>query len=143
MAKTARSCSPPARSSPSIVCSRSSRSDLGCCWWRSGCEIRFTRRRGDAEMRKAATIIATVRIAIASGTMRGPKLADALFANWLAVTEDASLAIDSPEAWAGVLWRIGAEALRFRLLAANPLPAAAALAGGIADSLFPAGVRQV
>jgi len=84
-----------------------------------------------------------MRIAIASGTMRGRELADVLFADWLAVTEDASLAIDSPEAWAGVLWRIGVETLRLHLLATLPLSASAALEWGIADSLVPAGEDPV
>jgi enoyl-CoA hydratase/carnithine racemase len=75
--------------------------------------------------------------------MHGRELADALFADWLAITADASLGIDSAEAWAGVMWRIGAEAVRLHLLEAEPLSAAAALRWGIADSLVPAGEDPV
>src|SRR5258708_35431189 len=85
-----------------------------------------------------------MRIAIASGTLRGHELADALFSDWLAITEGASLDPDSsPAAWAGILWRIGSEALRFQLLAERPVSAAAALEWGIADSLVPAGEDPV
>jgi enoyl-CoA hydratase/carnithine racemase len=84
-----------------------------------------------------------MRIAVVSGDMRGREVVDALFADWLAVTENASLAIDTAEAWAGVLWRIGAETLRLHLLATHPLSAWAAIEWGIADSLVPAGEDPV
>lgn len=73
-------------------------------------------------------------LAWGSGTLRGNALAAALHCDWLMLREGTRLAIDSPRAWSGAVWRIGRGAFRF-LSWGGPIEAGAALAHGLCDAV--------
>jgi enoyl-CoA hydratase/carnithine racemase len=73
------------------------------------------------------------------GELRGDVLADALFADWLALDDDATLTIDTPRAWAGVVWRIGARAHKLHLTLGRRLTAAEAFQQRLCDEVVAAG----
>ena len=66
---------------------------------------------------------------------------EALFADYLILRDDDTLVIDSPRAWAGVVWRIGSRALL--LLGRERITAAEALGHGLCDEVVPAGSDPV
>ena len=83
-----------------------------------------------------------VVVIVGEGEVRG----DALYADYLILREDATLVIDSPSAWAGVVRRIGRRALLLICAgggAGAPLTAAEALRHGLCDELVPAGSDPV
>ena len=82
-------------------------------------------------------------IAIGAGRLRGHALAAALQCDWLALDADASLDIDTPQAWGGAAWRIGHRALRLHLMSGNRLTAAEAFREGLADAVVPSGEDPV
>jgi hypothetical protein len=53
-------------------------------------------------------------VAFGEGELRGPAAAALLFADYAVLRRDSSLAIDTPEGWAGVVWRAGRRALAAR-----------------------------
>jgi enoyl-CoA hydratase/carnithine racemase len=83
-------------------------------------------------------------VACASGKVAGLPLAAALFSDYLAVEESASLEWGkSSEELAGLAWRIGRRALPLLLRQAFPMPAAVALESGISDEVVAAGTDWV
>jgi enoyl-CoA hydratase/carnithine racemase len=83
-------------------------------------------------------------VALATGTLRGHPLAAALHCDWLAIEENATLLINSPQAWSGVIGRIGARAAYLlHLLDRTTMNAADAVGHGLADALVPFGVDPV
>lgn len=79
-----------------------------------------------------------MNITLITEDIRGAKVAEALSAGYLFVSEKASFLIDSGEAWTAVLRRIGGKALALHLLEVQPIPAAEAVKWGLADALVPA-----
>jgi enoyl-CoA hydratase/carnithine racemase len=71
--------------------------------------------------------------------LAGDALGEALFADWFALADDATLVIDSPHAWAGVVWRIGARAHKLHLLRGTSLSAADAFRERLCDEVVAAG----
>lgn len=51
-------------------------------------------------------------VVIGEGEMRGDALACALHSDYFVMHPDATLVIDTPRAWSGVVWRMGRRALR-------------------------------
>jgi enoyl-CoA hydratase/carnithine racemase len=82
-------------------------------------------------------------IGFAAGTLRGCSAAAALHCDWLTMVDDASLTIDSPQAWSGALGRIGARAYRLYLSGRTTLTATDAMREGLADALVPSGADPV
>ncbi len=82
-------------------------------------------------------------VGFASGKIRGHALAAALHCDWLAIEENATLAVDSPQAWSGAIGRIGARAYRLHLLGRATLKAADVVREGLADALVPSGADPV
>jgi enoyl-CoA hydratase/carnithine racemase len=80
-----------------------------------------------------------MHIHYAASHIRGDALANALFADWFAISENATLTIDSPRAWAGVVWRIGARAHKLHLLRGTSLSAADAFRERLCDEVVAAG----
>jgi hypothetical protein len=78
-----------------------------------------------------------------AGTLRGRSAAAALHCDWLAIEDNATIAIDSPQAWSGAVGRIGAGAYRLYLLGRGALNAEDAVKEGLADALVPAGANPV
>jgi enoyl-CoA hydratase/carnithine racemase len=88
------------------------------------------------EVASVDAIVARHEFALAwgSGALRGNALAAALHCDWLILREGTRLAVDSPRAWSGAVWRIGGGALR--LVASGGLAdAEAALAHGLCDAV--------
>lgn len=54
-------------------------------------------------------------VAFADGEVTGLASAALLFADYAVLHARASLSVDTPEAWAAVVWRLGREALRWHL----------------------------
>jgi enoyl-CoA hydratase/carnithine racemase len=75
----------------------------------------------------------------ATHDLSGDALAAALFADWFALTDGATIVIDSPRAWAGVVWRIGARAHKLHLLRGTSLTAAEAFRERLCDEVVAAG----
>ena len=50
-------------------------------------------------------------VAVGEGELRGDALACALHADFFVLRDDATLVVDTPRAWSGVVWRIGRKAL--------------------------------
>lgn len=71
--------------------------------------------------------------------MRGAAAADLLFSDWAVMKPGTELLIDTPEAMAGAVWRIGGRALA--LLHGRPVPAEEALALGLCDQVTDRGDR--
>ncbi|MCM2316772.1 MAG: hypothetical protein NDJ92_16620 [Thermoanaerobaculia bacterium] len=86
-------------------------------------------------------------VALAGGELGGPGLAAALDADWLAVREGSALRIAfptlEPNVAAALVRRVGVRARRLLLIGERTMPAAAALADGVADSLVPAEVDSL
>ena len=55
-----------------------------------------------------------MKIVIGEGELRGDELADALYADYFVMKPGATLVVDTPRAWAAVVWRIGRRALLLR-----------------------------
>lgn len=70
--------------------------------------------------------------------VRGDRAATLLHCDWAVVAADASISIDTPEAWSGAIWRIGRRALRL-LTTPGAVPAAQGLADGLVDAVVAAG----
>ena len=51
-------------------------------------------------------------IVLGKGELRGDALACALHSDYFVMHPDATLVIDTPRAWSGVVWRMGRRALR-------------------------------
>ena len=77
-------------------------------------------------------------LALGSGVLRDAPLAAALLCDWFAVVEGGTLLLEGAEVAGGLAARMGAEAYRLHLLEAGALPAARAVALGLADALVPA-----
>jgi len=71
-------------------------------------------------------------IAVGEGELRGDALACALHADYFVMRGDATLVIDTPRAWSGVVWRIGRRALA---LNGAMLTASEALRHALCDTL--------
>jgi len=83
-------------------------------------------------------------IAFVTGSLRGHALAAALHGDWLTIEENATLTIDSPQAWSGVIGRIGSRAAyRLHLLGPTTWTAGEAVRHGLADALVPFGADPV
>ena len=83
-------------------------------------------------------------VGFAVGPLRGHGLAAALHCDWLTIEENVTLTIDSPQAWSGVIGRIGARAAyRLHLLGPTTLTAADAMRHGLADALVPFGADPI
>ena len=54
-------------------------------------------------------------VAFGAGEVRGVAAAALLFADYAVLREDATLAVDIPEAWAAAVWRLGRKTLRWHL----------------------------
>lgn len=78
-------------------------------------------------------------LAIAAGEVQGIASAALLFSDFVVLTRDAVVAVDSAEALAAAVWRIGRGALRLHLLQGQQITADVALASGLADALVEAG----
>lgn len=52
-----------------------------------------------------------MKIVIGEGELRGDELADALYADYFVMRDDATLVLDTPRAWSAAVWRIGRRAL--------------------------------
>jgi enoyl-CoA hydratase/carnithine racemase len=78
-------------------------------------------------------------VCFVAGDLRGRAAAIALHCDWIAIEDGATITIDSPAAWSGVIGRIGARAYRLHLLGCATLNAADAVREGLADALVPAG----
>lgn len=78
-------------------------------------------------------------LAIAAGEVHGTASAALLYSDFVALTRDAVVTIDVPEAVAASVWRIGRGALRLHLLQGQRINAEVALASGLADALVEAG----
>ena len=53
-------------------------------------------------------------VVMGEGELRGDALACALHSDYFVMHPDATLVIDSPRAWSGVVWRMGRKALRLQ-----------------------------
>jgi len=71
-------------------------------------------------------------VAVGEGELRGDPLACALHCDLLVLANDTRIAVHTPAAWSGMVWRMGRRALMFCVAPAVP-PAM------IADLLVPAG----
>jgi hypothetical protein len=71
-------------------------------------------------------------IAIGEGELRGDPLACALHCDWLVLTADARIVVDTPRAWSGIVGRMGRRALALCV-------APAIMPAMLADLLVPAG----
>ncbi|HSP16439.1 MAG TPA: hypothetical protein VLV78_16965 [Thermoanaerobaculia bacterium] len=58
-----------------------------------------------------------------------------LTSDYVIVAPDASISIDSAEAWAGVVWRIGSRALRLHIEGKTTFTAEEALREGLIDEI--------
>ena len=58
-------------------------------------------------------------IAIGEGELRGDALACALYSDYFVMRDDATLIIDTPRAWSGVVWRLWARHSCLALLASG------------------------
>jgi len=79
-------------------------------------------------------------IAIGEGELRGDALAAALHSDFFVVADAATISIDTPKAWSGVVRRIGRRAL---LLPGADLTAAEAHGHALCDALVPVGSDPV
>jgi hypothetical protein len=71
-----------------------------------------------------------------AGTLRGRSAAAALHCDWLAIEDNATIAIESPQAWGGAVGRIGARAYRLYLLGSGVLNAEEAVREGLVGSVL-------
>ena len=78
-----------------------------------------------------------MQLAFGEGVVAGETAAAALFGDFFALREDATLTLDSAEAWAGAIWRIGRDAWRLHLQSRRTFTAAEALRRGLCDALVP------
>ena len=93
---------------------------------------------GDIASRRELTV------ALATGPLRGHALSAALHCDWLAIEENGTLIIDTPQAWSGAIGRIGARAAYLlHLLDRTTMNAADAVGHGLADALVPFGADPV
>ena len=77
-------------------------------------------------------------IAAGRGALRGPSATALLFADFACLDETAAIELDTPDALAAAVSRIGRKLLTLHLSGNTPLPAADALAAGLVDALVPA-----
>ena len=77
-------------------------------------------------------------VAFAGSDVRGDRAAALLHCDWAVIAADASIAIDTPEAWSGAIWRIGRGALRL-LTTSGTVSAEQALRDGLVDAVVAAG----
>jgi acetyl-CoA carboxylase alpha subunit len=80
-------------------------------------------------------------VVIGEGELRGDALAAALHSDFFLLRDDASIAIDSPRAWAAVAYRAGPRALP--LLLSPRMNAESAMRHALCDALVPAGSDPV
>ncbi len=71
----------------------------------------------------------------AGSAVRGGEAAALLLSDYAIVSPSASIDIDSPEAWAGAVWRIGDRALRLHIEGKTHFTAAEALEAGLVDAI--------
>ncbi len=82
-------------------------------------------------------------ITVGEGELRGSAAAAALFAGWSLLCDGATIALDTPAAWAGAAWRIGDRAYALWLGGLTELVAQRALREGLCDAVVPAGYDPV
>ncbi|HKR62937.1 MAG TPA: hypothetical protein VJZ00_04330 [Thermoanaerobaculia bacterium] len=58
-------------------------------------------------------------VAYGEGEVRGAAAANLLFADYAVLRRDATLIVETPEAWAAVAWRLGRGALRWQVRGAR------------------------
>ena len=75
-------------------------------------------------------------VAAAEGEVSGLAAAAVLFADYSVLDEGATLTIDSPESWAGAVWRLGRRALRLHLSGSAGLRARDAQREGLCDEVI-------
>jgi enoyl-CoA hydratase/carnithine racemase len=106
--------------------------------------IFLTHAELEATDMEAITSHHELRIAFVAGPLQGHALAVALHCDWLAIGENATLVIDSPQAWSGAIGRIGARpAYLLHLFGRTTLNAGDAVTHGLADALVPFGADPV
>jgi enoyl-CoA hydratase/carnithine racemase len=71
--------------------------------------------------------------------VRGTAAAELFLADFALIEDTAVLRIDTAEAWAGAVWRIGRRAYSLHLEGAVELDATSALEIGLVDAIVPAG----
>jgi hypothetical protein len=59
-------------------------------------------------------------VAFGAGDVRGVAAAALLFADYAVLEGSATLVVDTPESWAGAVWRLGRKALAWHLAGADP-----------------------
>jgi enoyl-CoA hydratase/carnithine racemase len=98
---------------------------------------------GDALLRVTPRDVAEIAggddltLAVANTNLHADAAAAALFSDFFALAEGASLHLDSPAAWAGAIRRIGPAAYRLHLSSLVTLTAEAAARHGLCDALVP------
>ena len=95
----------------------------------------------DELSRTAPQFIARQRqcvVAFAKRPLRGVPLTAALFADWLVLSSEASMQIDTLPAWAAVIARIGTAARRLLLSGSVSIPPEKALQYALCDSVVAA-----
>ncbi|HEX7153000.1 MAG TPA: hypothetical protein VF618_16040 [Thermoanaerobaculia bacterium] len=83
------------------------------------------------------TIAASRELTVVTGEgeIRGDAAAALLLADWAVILPGSTLLIDSAEAWAGAVWRLGRGAYALALAQRTRLSAAEAVEAGLCDSL--------
>lgn len=76
-------------------------------------------------------------LAVAVHDLRGLGCAAALFADFFALGETATLTLDTDEAWGGAAWRTGPVAMSLHLQSRASFTAHEAIRAGLADALVP------
>ena len=80
-------------------------------------------------------------VAFGSGVVSGRAAATLLHSDWVVLTEEATVVLDTIEAWSGAIWRIGRRAVG--LLLTRSTGAADARAIGLADAIVPSGTNPL
>ena len=73
-------------------------------------------------------------VVIGEGAVSGSAAASLLLSDFAVLREDATLLVDTPDAWAGVIWRLGRDTAAV-LLEPMPIPAARARVLGLCDQV--------
>ena len=81
-------------------------------------------------------------LAFGSGVVAGRRAATLLHSDWAVLDEDATLALDTAEAWSGALWRIGRAAVGL-LVTGGSTGASNALETGLIDAIVPSGTNPL
>ena len=81
-------------------------------------------------------------VAFGSGVVSGRAAATLLHSDWVVLTEEATVVLDTIEAWSGAIWRIGRRAVGL-LLTGSRTGAADARATGLADAIVPSGTNPL